>query len=156
LEIKGHKGAVGPLVLVRMVPGMPQGGGTAKLLGVENRTQPEKLRAERGSLTCFRKGKRNPKELVFQMQSFVYAKDKILLETHQDPQENRSRVRLYKISIKHSGLGRKRLSKTPRVPTARRGLYQAHRKGSHVLQIATIHRATESQSPCRGCRQGPL
>ena len=116
----------------------------------------EKLRAERGSLTCFRKGKRNPKELVFQMQSFVYAKDKILLETHQDPQEKRSRVRLYKISIKHSGLGRKRLSKTPRVPTARRGLYQAHRKGSHVLQIATIHRATESQSPCRGCRQGPL
>ena len=100
---KGHIGAVGPLVLVRMVPGMPQGGGTAKLLGVENRTQPEKLRAERGSLTCFRKGKRNPKELAFQMQSFVYAKDKILLETHQDPQENRSRVRLYKISNKHSG-----------------------------------------------------
>lgn len=41
-----------------------------------NRTQPEKLRAERGSLTCFRKGKRNPKELALQVQSFMYTKDK--------------------------------------------------------------------------------
>lgn len=65
---KGHIGAVGPLVLVRMVPGMPLGGGTAKLLGVgRNRSQPERLRAERGSLACFRKSKRNPKELALQM-----------------------------------------------------------------------------------------